>query len=442
MYPPSHSGLAPQGDPFSSSALNRILQFSLVSPFFRNGSSKLTVLPYLRSFVNQIGSAFNYLNISGAQVTPNSTVAQITMYINYTYVTEICLSVLYYYDAAVGSNSFVNATYSGLLVMNSSVPTLTLGVQGQANFSMPGIYGPRFGGKCLVGFHTWRLPSSSRQTFIFNLTGEGVYGIITSSSYEIAYTWFCLASITCENGLQYYPAINDCERPCEVTNCTVCSSSTSCSQCDKGFWINQLSRCEPCSANCLNCTNSLQCLQCANRYFYNSKACVSCPVFCSSCTQAACMVCDYGYYPNGNLCTKCSATLSNCLACSSGTYCSKCPEMFYYNPQTQGCTACTIMKGCRTCGSASQCYSCLPMFYINPQMVCKSCTFDIASCCPQMVSNCSVCRNDLACTTCQTGYYVNDSLQCASCGLAFMNCTQCYNDSRCTGCADGFFLHF
>lgn len=187
--------------------------------------------------------------------------ANILLMNNYSYQSEVCLSVVFYWDAQAVKNNLVNSSYSAnFLLINSSSSTQNLAAVTQQNFTLNNIYGPIFQRKCLLGFQNIKLDIKNRQTLSFNITGNGIYGTISSSNYEVNYAWFCMAEITCQgSNVQYYPIITDCEAICNISDCNICKTSTSCLQCADYYFVNQLYRCSRCMLNCKNCTNSTNC---------------------------------------------------------------------------------------------------------------------------------------------------------------------------------------
>lgn len=175
-----------------------------------NMTSTATALPFISS-VNCLANPVNYQNITSAYFSNTNTIT-VKIFLNYSAVSQVCLSlVLYYNSLATNTNQFINISYGIGLALNSAVPALTLASASQTNFSINAIYGPMFAPKCVVGFAAFSLGVSSRQTLSFNLTGTGVFNLLSSSNYLINYHWFCVAAIKCPSpSYQYYPAINDC----------------------------------------------------------------------------------------------------------------------------------------------------------------------------------------------------------------------------------------
>ena len=105
-----------------------------------------------------------------------------------------------------------------------------------------------------------------------------------------------------------YDSVNHtCLKTCSsaIANCAVCSSTTVCTECKGGYYINSSKTCTLCSnsiANCLTCTNSNNCTQCKSGYYVNTSG------SCSLCGIANCTKCD---------------TNGNCLNCSQGYYLSE-----------------------------------------------------------------------------------------------------------------------
>jgi len=422
---------------------NRPQNYSLLSPFVINSTSKVTAIPFIRSVNNIVADTFNFLQIQS--IVPSGTTGfTITLFNNHSFQSEVCLSIIYYWDTQGQRLNLQNVSYSSnFLLINSSSSTQNLASVSQQNFTLNNMYGPIFNRKCLVGFQSFRMLASTRQTVSFNLTGNGIYGIISSSNYIVNYAWFCMAVITCQGSLsQYYPAINACEAPCTINNCTICQTSTSCSSCNAGFFLNPIFRCTACLLNCINCTNATVCNQCANGFFYNSTACAPCAQFCTNCLNGACRSCQAGYYPNGFQCVFCASVLPNCLQCATGTACSVCPQGFYSSGTASGCILCSsVLVGCSRCALALICSTCQAGFYLVGS-TCRTCIPSISSCCSFFISNCSLCRNTTSCNLCAIGYYlVNNNQSCTACSNTLTNCISCSTLTACLLCNTTFFLN-
>jgi hypothetical protein len=206
-----NTGLSPPYNPFNTSMFGRSQTYSVVSPFINNSTSKVTGIPYIRSLNNIVSDTYNFLQISSINSVTGNTF-NITLFNNYSFQSEVCLSIVYYWDTQGLRINQLNTSYSSnFLIINSSSPTQNLAAVSQLNFTLNNMYGPVFNGKCLVGLQGLKMSASIRQTISFNLTGNGIYGIVSSSGYQVSYAWFCMAQITCQGVLsQYYPAINDC----------------------------------------------------------------------------------------------------------------------------------------------------------------------------------------------------------------------------------------
>ena len=158
---------------------------------------------------------------------------------------------------------FLNTSYASGLSLNSAAADQTLASVSANNFSMHGLFGPKFSPKCVVGFQGVAWGTGIRGTLSFNLSSTGIFNLISSSHYLVDYSWFCMAEIICPSSShQYYPVINQCEPACLILNCSICSTSTSCSSCQPGFFLNTLYRCDACVSHCLTCTSSSLCDEC------------------------------------------------------------------------------------------------------------------------------------------------------------------------------------
>lgn len=211
MYAFIYLGLQPL-NPFNASNFGSTQSYTIASPFVSNSSSTVTGIPYIRSVNNIVSNSFNFVQINSITSLPATGQFNITLMNNYNFQSEVCLSVVCYWNSIGLTKNLLNVSYSSnFLVVDSSSLTQNLAAVSQLNFTLNNIYGPVFNRKCLVGFQGFKMLSSLRQTLSFNLTGNGIYGIVSSSNNSNLYSWFCMAQITCQGSLaQYYPAINDC----------------------------------------------------------------------------------------------------------------------------------------------------------------------------------------------------------------------------------------
>ncbi|KAL4512338.1 hypothetical protein ABPG72_005340 [Tetrahymena utriculariae] len=102
--------------------------------------------------------------------------------------------------------------------------------------------------------------------------------------------------LDCQNG-QYYDSIKGQCIECPI-KCKTCVNKDICSNCEKGFYIDQNNQCSQCSANCTSCSiNSENCFSCKSGYQLISNQCK--------------LSCDHS-------CLKCSGNgVSQCLSCNS-----------------------------------------------------------------------------------------------------------------------------
>lgn len=307
---------------------NRIYQYNVTSAIVVNSSSTATVVPFISSINCIANPNYNNYNITSAFYS-GTNIIYIKVFLNYSIVSQVCVTLITYYNTlAAIKNQFINVSYGLGLSLNSASPSLTLASVSQLNFSINAIYGPLFAPKCVVGFQAFSLGISSRQTLSFNLTGTGVFSLMSSSNYLLNYNWLCVADIKCPSSLyQYYPSINDCEPACTILNCSVCSTSTSCLTCAPSFYLNSLYRCSSCLSNCLTCTNITYCQLCISGNYFNPTTgiCTACSPYCLDCTISYCNNCTYGYFISGSSCLSCSM-IPKCLHCTNSISCSVCPN--------------------------------------------------------------------------------------------------------------------
>ena len=156
----------------------------MVGPFNINSSSTVVGIPYIRSLYSIANPSFNYYNISSLTYSGNK--ATITVFVNFSQVSEICMSIIYQHRTYISENSkslFLNVSSGINQLLNSSVPTLTLASSSQLYFGMNTIYGPNYTPKCVVGFNAVKISALRRETISFNMTGIGIYDLISSTTY-------------------------------------------------------------------------------------------------------------------------------------------------------------------------------------------------------------------------------------------------------------------
>lgn len=104
-----------------------------------------------------------------------------------------------------------------------------------------------------------------------------------------------------------------------VANCQECASTTACSTCKMGYYLNSNKQCSPCSSNCMECSASgASCVQCDTGYSIVSGLCVDCDSLISNCDTCnilansfVCTSCQPGYYSKSS--TLCAPCPPNCL---------------------------------------------------------------------------------------------------------------------------------
>jgi cysteine-rich repeat protein len=177
-----------------------------------------------------------------------------------------------------------------------------------------------------------------------------------------------------------------------LSNCALCSSNTSCTNCSTGYAYNssQVACTIDCSpiAQCLTCSynGTTQCLTCNTGYHINN-ATNTCDSQCGDGVRIATEGCDdgntnsndgcsanctieSGYYcadtfPNASLCNPC---LSFCVLCTSNVSCTNCSTGYAYNSSQTACTIdCSPITQCLTCNynGTTQCLTCNSGYHVN-----------------------------------------------------------------------------
>lgn len=208
-----------------------------------------------------------------------------------------------------------------------------------------------------------------------------------------------------------------------ISNCLVCSDSTTCDTCAGGFYKNTENTCTECPGpNCLECNDGTVCDDCGDtaRWNTNSDACQDCPgTNCIDCGLSAnddweCKTC-----PNDAFYTEADDTQKLCNPCLGG--CNKCSE------STK-----------ETCDNGE----CAENYYQNVDNVCTRCP-----------SGCAQCVEDaetleVTCIACQDAYYMKTDGTCETCSTSFSNCAKCYDDDasdsidqyECLECGGGYYM--
>ena len=89
-------GLVPSFDVSNPSALNRLHYYTISSPFQGDSSVTIAALPFLRSMDSVSWGSYNYYNVSKV-ISISGSNAQVTVFLNYSMVAEVCLSILFYH---------------------------------------------------------------------------------------------------------------------------------------------------------------------------------------------------------------------------------------------------------------------------------------------------------------------------------------------------------
>jgi hypothetical protein len=415
----------------------------IVTNFYKSTNNSILGIPWLKSIQSQVAFQFSSFNATPVIFVNNSNSITVGIYNgNTTTLLEVCLTVLLYHQTAAMSDPFIAYAYSSFTLSASTASTSTnLNVAASNNFNIGYQYGPVFEPKCFVGLQTFLLDGRIRQTLSFNISQGGVTQVYGSANYYLSYGFFCIAEITCAgSGMQYYPVIDDCEQACNISMCQVCSSSTSCSTCNGGYFINPLQRCSPCSSNCLTCPSASVCKTCSPGFFLNATFCQVCPIYCTSCTGQQCVACQSGFLATANQCMSCSAIMLNCITCTAPSACSLCLTTFYFNSNTKGCVLCNdTMANCYTCDLPNNCLACYPGFYLASNSKCSPCNARVTVCCSYYIQNCSTCTTNTTCKICAPAYFLTPNSTCSSCIIYGPSCNAC-TETSCLNCINGYFL--
>ncbi|KAL7717563.1 Protein serine/threonine kinase [Entamoeba marina] len=252
--------------------------------------------------------------------------------------------------------------------------------------------------------------------------------------------------------------------------CTSCTSSTKCTGCSDGYYLNN-SECIDCTtiSNCEEC-NSItgECTLCSNDYYPLNNGCDSCSNFdnCNTCSQTSneCTECDNGFIIDDGECTNCSIKYSNCKECDVTNKCTNCSNGYY--PVNGLCVECSTITDCLECKSdTKQCTLCNDNNGLN-EGKCTNCTVEYCDGCSENSSICTTCEygyylNNTVCLQCTTiigcltcnqqieectecdydnGYYLDGSI-CSLCNSDDRNCNKCTDTTTCDECLTGYVLN-
>ncbi|EAR85857.2 transmembrane protein, putative (macronuclear) [Tetrahymena thermophila SB210] len=263
-------------------------------------------------------------------------------------------------------------------------------------------------------------------------------------------------------------------RPCIFQNCLKCES-TQCTQCQQGYHFDfQENKCVFCQQSCDICADTSTCSQCIKGFYLNQGICQKCQSGCLDCkSENFCNACSQNYYLNNNQCQKC---LPFCQDCQDGQTCKQCLPGYLFKKRIDSILSdeCVIECGqsffpsndnktciyqddsqceesidkingcqnkkCRILGSnifanyKKECILNCPQGYFKNKI-----SEDRYSCvqCPQ---NCSSCVSMNECTECADQYFLQKNFQNTLCQKCPEQCNSCTQENQCTSCKDGYFL--
>ncbi|CAD8093460.1 unnamed protein product [Paramecium primaurelia] len=268
---------------------------------------------------------------------------------------------------------------------------------------------------------------------------------------------------SCVNKYYFDSAEIDTTKKCKlcISPCDQCTSSSSCTTCISGFYLDGTS-CLKCTNNCNTCETATKCFTCVSNSFYltTSNTCLTCSNMDAACLTCSalnrCLTCKDGFFiynltQNGVTtstcqacsvkCSSCSQSLSQCSRCAGnrqGTpQCTTCPYGFF-DSGLLNCEQCNT-KFCITCsGSAKNCSICANQRIQPPTCFCRPGTYTSGDDCIQCMANCSSCTTSNQCTLCNTGFYykqnwdgLGNNICTNTCGESFF---QDVNNQQCIRC--------
>ncbi|ELP92877.1 hypothetical protein EIN_508780 [Entamoeba invadens IP1] len=247
---------------------------------------------------------------------------------------------------------------------------------------------------------------------------------------------------------QYY---GECYE-CDINKCTACSANykydaekMKCGFCEleSGYYIDG-NDCNKCNENCTLCTSATVCTECKDGFYLKDNTCLPCTLIgCFKCTEFECLECQTGFYLNDNkLCSLCSE-FGNCIECTIEG-CTTCLDHMYYNTTTRLCDNC--VEGCDICDNSFSCNTCHNTYYHykEDEMKCATCPIDNGDYlkgmnCKNCIKNCLSCTESDNCQFCENTFY-SDIIEntttnvCMECTELDSKCLLCSNEKQCTTC--------
>ena len=112
-----------------------------------------------------------------------------------------------------------------------------------------------------------------------------------------------------------------------ITGCNIYASAATCYQCDNGLYlVSNATICSPgsTSSGCLTYLNQTACASCPVGWILSNTACIY-QANCVQTSSTACTVCAPGFYLNSTSnCSAVTTTITNCQIYASATTCSQC----------------------------------------------------------------------------------------------------------------------
>lgn len=210
--------------------------------------------------------------------------------------------------------------------------------------------------------------------------------------------------------------------------CRLCSSVTSCIECDLGYvflsnkcysstptgYYNSNGYATPCTGDCATCVNAAtNCTSCLTLNLNGHSCVANCPATKVPINKT-CVACDSPCLTCSNIQTNCTSCIPNLTPAMflSNFYCTPtCPDYTYANFTTSTCAPC--QSPCLMCASSSSCLSCINgMFLLNTSCYgsCPSGYIGINKVCQPCIAPCMTCEiTQTRCLSCEVDYYLYNS---------------------------------
>jgi hypothetical protein len=156
---------------FNPTNLNRLTSQSITTPFPNDPADNLTLIPYIRTLSLQAPNSTLYFNITQlAPPLPASNTGVLSLFANYSYVVEACVSVVVVKQSKINAMLLMAYERGVAMRLRSTGGGFGIGMVAGNNFGISSVYGPILEGKCMVGLQSLHLRGNKRDSLSFDLS--------------------------------------------------------------------------------------------------------------------------------------------------------------------------------------------------------------------------------------------------------------------------------